>query len=298
MQKPILKKQPTEIFGCPYLEETNELKKEIQQQYCPFIQGTCVKPRKSEPHIKVGICSLGYKGGFIEDFEPVIICPQRFKEDIMFDIIRKKYLAHWTNIEWIQEVNIGVGGSVDYVAITKDKNARVIDFFCLELQAAGTTGSPYPAVNDIRATGKFQRDSYNFGINWANEFSKTMMQQAYKKGKIVNHWGRKIVFVLQDIGLKYIRSACDASGLQQSKKEMPVDFCTFKMTWNNNQDKWKLEFDDIVSTDIDGINLMLGGATVEMYLTEEEFIANIIRKGVADKILNKNDYLEYFCKIV
>ncbi|MDR2169689.1 MAG: hypothetical protein LBP59_06070 [Planctomycetaceae bacterium] len=293
MQKLILKKQPSEIFGNPYLEGTNELKDEIQQQYCPFIKGTCVKPRKSEPHIKVGICSLGYKCDFIDGFEPVIICPQRFKENIMFDTIRKKYLSCWTNIEWISEVNIGVGGSVDYVAITKDKNNKIIDFFCLELQAAGTTGSPYPAIVDIRETGKFQRDSYNFGINWANEFSKTMMQQAYKKGKIVNHWGRKIVFVLQDVGLKYIHSACDTSKLQQNTKEMPVDFCTFKMIWDTNQDKWTLSFDTIVSTDIDVINLMLGGAKVDMYLTEEEFITNIIKKGIADEILNKNDYLEY-----
>lgn len=126
MQKPVLRKQPVEIFGIPYLSATNELKNEIKQQYCPFIKGTCVKPRKSEPHIKVGICSLGYRGGFIENFEPVIICPQRFKENIMFDTIRKRYLSSWTNIEWISEVNIGVGGSVDYVAITKNKTGKII----------------------------------------------------------------------------------------------------------------------------------------------------------------------------
>lgn len=119
------------------------------------------------------------------------------------------------------------------------------------------------------------------------------MQQAYKKGKILNHWGRKIVFVLQDIALKYIHSSCDTGGLQQNAIEMPVDFCTFQMIWDTNQNIWGLAFDEIVSADIDGINRMLGGAAVEMYLTEEEFIANIIRKGVADKILNKNDYLEY-----
>ncbi|MDR3238106.1 MAG: hypothetical protein LBT84_06355, partial [Spirochaetia bacterium] len=165
---------------------------------------------------------------------------------------------------------------------------------CLELQGGDTTGSPYSAIIDIRETGKFQRDSDNYGINWANNFSKQMMQQAYKKGKFVNHWGRKIVFVMQDIGLKYIQSVCDTSGLRQSTKAMPVDFCTFKMVWDANEDIWKLKFDAIVSTDIEGINLMLGGATVEEYLTEEEFILNIIKKGVTDEILNKNDYLEYF----
>jgi hypothetical protein len=294
MQRPILRKRPTEIFGYPYVDGGADLQTEIQQQYCPFIKGTCVKPRKSEPHIKVGICTIGYRGDFLHDFEPVIICPQRFKVSVMFDIIRKKYLSHWTNIEWIQEVNIGVGGSVDYVAITRDKDNKIIDFFCVELQAAGTTGSPYPAITDIRETGRFQQESYDFGINWANEFSKTMMQQAYKKGKIVNHWGRKIVFVLQDCGLKYIKTACDTSRLQPSNEKMPIDFCTFSLVWDVVQNIWKLCFTGIESTDIEGINLMLGGATVEEYLTEEEFILNIIRKGIADEILNKNDYLEYF----
>jgi hypothetical protein len=293
MQKPVLSKRPTEIFGCPYVDDTSDLKTEITQQYCPFIKGTCVKPRKSEPHIKVGICTIGYKGDFLTDYEPVIICPQRFKENVMFDVIRKKYLSHWTNIEWIQEVNIGVGGSVDYVAITRDKNSKITDFFCVELQAVGTTGSPYPAITDIRNTGKFQRNSYNFGINWANNFSKQMMQQVYKKGKIVNHWKRKIVFVLQDCGLKYIKTACDTSRLQPDNKKLPIDFCTFSLVWDNNQDSWKLRFSSIESTDIEGINLMLGGATAEEYLTEEEFIQNIIRKGIADEILSKNDYLEY-----
>jgi hypothetical protein len=274
MPKPVLKKQPVEIFGVPYREGASMLKAEIQQQYCPFINGTCVKPRKSEPHIKVGICSLGYKTGANEEHEPVIVCPQRFKEKVMFDAIRKNYL-HWTNIEWITEVSMGVGGSIDYVAITIDRSGKIIDFFCVEIQAAGTTGSPYPAITDIKNTGRFQRDSYNYGINWANEFSKTMMQQAYKKGKIVNHWGRKIVFVLQNVGLQYIKSACDTSKLQSSLTELPVDFCTFKMNWNGKQNAWELEFDAIASTDVEGINRMLGGVPVDTYPTENEFIENI-----------------------
>lgn len=40
-----------------------------EQQFCPFIGRQCNKPRKSEPEVKVGICSLGYKN-FDNDFEP------------------------------------------------------------------------------------------------------------------------------------------------------------------------------------------------------------------------------------
>jgi len=291
MQQPILKKQPSEIFGLPYLGELRDLRPEITQQYCPFINETCVKPRKSEPHIKVGICSLGYscdKALGSSVFKPVIICPQRFKENIMFDTIRKRYLSRWTNIKWVSEVNMGVGGSVDYVAVTRDKANNITDFFCVEIQAAGTTGSPYPAVKDIKDTGRFQKDSYNYGINWANEFSKTMMQQAYKKGKIVNYWNRKIVFVLQDVGIQYIRKSCDTRELRDYECKMPIDFCSFKMVWDANRDSWILEFDAITSTDINGINSMLGGAVPDMYLSEKEFIININKKGVADKVFEQS----------
>jgi hypothetical protein len=57
-----------------------------------------------------------------------------------------------------------------------------------------------------------------------------MMQQAYKKGKIVNHWGRKIVFVLQDCGLKYIKTACDTTRLQPYNEKMPIDFVHFRLS--------------------------------------------------------------------
>lgn len=286
-----IKKRPTEVFGYDCDANLNEkaFKLAIKQQYCRHIKSTCVKPRKSEPAIKVGICSLGASMANDRTMKPIIICPQRFKEDSVFEEVRQKYLSHWKNVKWISEVNIGVGGSVDYVAVEIGKNGEIKDFLCVELQAAGTTGSPYPAVQEIINSGKFKSDTYNYGINWANEFSKTMMQQAYKKGKILESWKRKIVFVVQDVAIDYLKIATDCSLLMKSDKKLPVDFCTFKMVWNNDKN-WNLVFDNIYSTSIEGINLMLGGAAVNEYLTEEEFIANIIKKGIADGILNRNDY--------
>jgi hypothetical protein len=290
MNEPPIEKFPTEVFGYPYTGQSEKLHFALQQQYCRFIKGTCIKPRKSEPHIKVGICSLGYKGDFTDRHIPVVICPQRFKEEIMFETIRDKYLSHWTNIEWISEVNLGVGGSVDYVAITKNKKGEIIDFLCVEIQAGGTTGSPYPAVIDLKNNGRYSKQSYNYGINWANEFSKTMMQQAYKKGKIINHWKRKLVFIVQDIAIDYLKSTADTSRLLSSKLNFPIDFCTFSLKWNQTQ--WNLIFSNIYSTDIEGINLMLGGAEIDTYPTEAEFILNIIKKGIQDGVLKKDDYLK------
>lgn len=278
-----IKKHPIEVFCHDFEDKSEACQLAFRQQYCKYVKGTCVKPRKSEPHIKVGICTLGSTVARKKEIEPVIICPQRFKEESMFETIRKKYLSNWKNVKWVQEVNIGVGGNVDYVAVEVDSHDRVTDFLCIEIQAAGTTGTPYPYVRELLNDGHFSGVKHSYGINWANEFSKTMMQQAYKKGKIVESWGRKIVFVLQDLAIEYLQYSSDCSMLTDYNPTFPVDFCSFKLQWKNS--KWTLSFDNIRSTTIDGINLLLGGAKISEYPTEDEFIENIIKKGISDGVL-------------
>lgn len=282
MNEPVIKKYPTEIFCHSFVDDSEQAKIAIEQQYCSFLKGTCTKPRKSEPQIKIGVCSLGYKGSFTEKFLPVIICPQRFREEIVFETIRIKYLSHWKNIEWVKEVTIGVGGNVDFVAVTKNEEDEIIDFLCVEFQAGGTTGSPWQAVLDLKKHGVFLRDSYPYGINWANEFMKTMMQQVYKKGKIIEHWNHKIIFVVQDIAIDYLKHAVDTNDLRAGDDEDPIQFCTFKMKWDET--KWVLEHHDIVSTNLEGINRILGGSHSDNYPSEEDFRKSILRKGKIDGV--------------
>lgn len=283
-----LKRTPIEYFcyDCDLYGKRESFKSAVKQQYCKYIKSTCVKPRKSTPKIKVGICSVGATVAHNNQVLPVIICPQRFKEEVVFETLRQKYLSDWNNVRWIPEVNIGVGGSVDYVAIELNRKGEIKDFLCCEIQTAGTTGTPYPFINDLKEYGHFIPSNHrSFGINWANEFSKTMMQQAYKKGKIVEHWGngRKIVFLVQDVAIQYLRKVSDFSGVANFDKSLPIDFCSFKMV--KKQTDWHLKFDNIISTNVEGINKILGGAKVEEYLTEDEFRLNILKKGIQDGIL-------------
>lgn len=283
-------KYPIEVFCFDFEDKTDSCILARKQQYCKYIQKTCVKPRKSAPQIKVGICSLGSTINKGETIHPVIICPQRFKEESMFETIRQKYLTNWNNVKWIQEVNIGVGGNVDYVAVEVDENERVIDFLCVEIQAAGTTGTPYPYVLDLIKKGCYTTTNKpSYGINWANEFTKTMMQQAYKKGKIVESWNRKIVFVVQDLAIEYLQATSDCSLLTSYNKDYPIDFCTFSLSWIEER-RWSLVFDKIRSTTIEGINRIIGGADVSEYLTVQKFVGNIVKKGIADGILSNNSY--------
>ncbi len=281
MEKPEIKKFPTEIFGYPFCNHSQEAKQALEEQYCPYLNDECKKPRKSEPSIKVGTCSVGYKG-FSDEHLPVVICPHRFNTPEIFKTIQIEYLSLWENIDWVTEVSIGVGGSVDYVAVDRDKNTgKVKDFLCVEFQAAGTTGTPWQAVLEFKKNRKFSTDSYNYGINWANEFVKTMMQQVLKKGKIVEYWQHKIIFVIQDIGLQYIKTATDASALRVANDKDPIHFCTFGLEWTSN--KWAFNFVEKVSTNTDGINKILGGTLADRYPSVEKFIENIERKVKSKK---------------
>ena len=281
-------KYPIEVFCYDYENGTEQFQLALKQQYCKYIKNTCVKPRKSFSDTKVGICTVGATVNKGKIIQPTIICPQRFKEETMFEIMREKYLSNWKNVKWIQEVSIGVGGNVDYVAVEVDKYDNIIDFLCFEIQAAGTTGTPYEYVEDLLNYGHYTDSSKkHFGINWANEFSKTMMQQAYKKGKIVESWNRKIVFVIQDLAMMYLRAKTDCSKLTDYNPNSPVDFCTLSLEWSNDE-KWSLKYDNRFSTSVEGIKTILGGAKVSEYLTVEEFKENILKKGLNDGVLQKS----------
>ena len=120
---------------------------------------------------------------------------------------------------------MGSAGSIDY-ALAKVKHVtptKVEDFICIEFQAAGTTGTPWEAVLDFQQARQFTRRNYEYGINWANEFAKAMMQQVYKKGMVVESWNKRIVFVLQDVGMRYLKAGLyDTTGLHEpaTKKDL------------------------------------------------------------------------------
>ena len=280
MNEPKITQHPTEIFGYPFTNKDSVVQAKREEQFCPFLDGECKKPRKSQPEVKIGICTVGYKGNFLEKVTPVIVCPHRFREPIVYDTIKKLYfgdLPDGYQIRWASEVSCGGAGSIDFVA-AKMKGEEIEDFLCVEIQTAGTTGTPWQAVVDFKRTGAFQKKTYKYGINWANQFIKTMMQQVYKKGMVIESWGKKIVFVIQDVGLTYIQSTTDAQGLHEARDNDAIHFCTFRTIWDKNSQIWHLEFDKRMSTDIEGIRRILGGTHEDEFPTISEFENNISRR--------------------
>ena len=92
--------------------------------------------------------------------------------------------------------------------------------------------------------------------------------------------------------MEYIQATSDCSKLEEYNPAFPVDFCSFDLKWK--VDRWGLEFNNIQSTTIEGINLIIGGAKVDEYPTEEEFIRNIIKKGLADGIFSINSRIKRY----
>ena len=273
MKEPEFTQHPTEIFGYAFTDLSSEAQTARNNQYCPFLNGECKKPRKSQPEVKVGTCTVGYKGDVLKKMTPVIICPHRLEVPVVYDTIAELYfgiLSDDYQVRWASEVSCGAAGSIDFVA-AKMKGDTIEDFICVELQTAGTTGTPWAGVEDFKQTGHFKQSRYEYGINWANEFLKTMMQQAYKKGMVVEKWRKKIVFVIQDVGLSYIQSATDASDLRDPTDEDAIHFCTFKTVWDENLNAWKLKFHRRVSTDTEGVRKMLAGPSVDKHPTITEF---------------------------
>ena len=105
-----------------------------------------------------------------------------------------------------------------------------------------------------------------------------MMQQVYKKGMVMESWGKKIVFVIQDVGLAYIQSATDARDLHEARDNDAIHFCTFRIMWDKSSKAWQLEFDKRMRTDIEGIRKILGGAPEDEFPTISEFKNNISRR--------------------
>ena len=62
MKEPEFTQHPTEIFGYAFTNLSSEAQAARNNQFCPFLDGECRKPRKSEPEVKVGVCTVGYKG--------------------------------------------------------------------------------------------------------------------------------------------------------------------------------------------------------------------------------------------
>lgn len=286
MPHPPKRQLPYEVFGFNTGAAPNDtIRCRVRDQLCPFVQKTCIKFRKSTPEVKIGSCILGVPvDGSVR---PVIICPVRFNSRNVFRPIEREFFPNAQTVNWVSEVGLGKSGVVDYVA-TVSTGGKISDFLCLETQAGGTTGTPWPAVEYYRKHLTLEgAPKPRYGINWANQFAKTMLQQIYKKGTVISSWGsgRKLVVVLQDVGLDYLRK--QGGGISEHCEDHPIQFRPFSLHLDENNDQWILgPSAKKYSADMEGIRLALTSSTIR--ITEEEFLASISDKDKQKEIFQSD----------
>ena len=97
------------------------------------------------------------------------------------------------------EVNVSGFGNFDFVLVKHPPlRAIVEDFVVIEIQSDSTTGTGalVQNVKDVFEKGMY-KDTYRFGMNTYNTIKLSFVQMLMK-GQLMEHWGKNIVWVMQD----------------------------------------------------------------------------------------------------
>lgn len=266
--QPDIGKFPVEFYGTFY-NNRDKAKEGMENDHCPFLNSTCKKRRKSQGE-SIGTCSVGYRGRGQAEYRPHCICPHRFETDSVLGELRDLLIKDGEYFT-TPEVPL-LGASIDYVVGKKSPENEVLDFAGVEIQALDTTGS----VWDYREA--YFDDEMNmetvdqtYGINWTMSLTKTMMQQAFKKGQVFRDWGEKLVFLVQDVSIGYLRDNYDASGLRDARPEDPIHFYTYSLIYNYDTDEYEWEINEKLSADIEGVTGMMVAPDDQTPPSRQEF---------------------------
>jgi len=187
-------KYPSEIFGYYWKDTSKEAQLARKKYLCPFLNTECYKKSRLVNY-PFGVCTAH------TDNNEIALCPRRFLENgIVFRDIAKAHFGTIHNILVFNEVGLTGIGNFDFVMVKHKPLSTVVeDFAVIELQSGQTTstGKLVEGFTDFMRTGTFARDAtYKFGINTYDIWKRTFTQ-ILNKGIILEKWGRKIFWVIQ-----------------------------------------------------------------------------------------------------
>lgn len=274
-----------ELFGASTAKENPEWGSIIKDQQCPFLGKRCYKVRKSDPLTSIGTCTVSYG----KPLGPVMICPTRLIENrkIFTDCLHL-LTSHepGNDLHILSEVSIP-GGNVDYFLVSASGD-KVKDFVGIELQTLDTTGTVWPERQRLlRELGIPRADNAedlkkSFGMNWKMT-AKTILVQMHHKLLTFENVNRKLVLVIQDKLLDYMRREFNFGHLSQpASLGDAMHFHSYSFS-KKPDDSYKLKLDTRLSTDEEGIAMCLGlqaEARVEL-----EQIISALEKKISDATL-------------
>ena len=249
-----------ELFGIPTSSPGQDWRTLVESQQCPFAGGRCFKVRKSEPEISIGTCNVLHG----RDFRPIVICPARLLErrQIFVDSLHL-LTAHepGNELHIVPEVSVP-GGSVDYFVVSTRGDA-VADFVGIEVQTLDTTGTVWPERQrllrqlGVRSSDDAEQSNKTFGMNWKMT-AKTILVQMHHKSQTFENVNKKLLLVIQDALLEYMRREFNFSHLRRSASAGDsVHLHSYAIDTQSDQ-TIKIVLDNRLSTDADGIARCLG----------------------------------------
>jgi hypothetical protein len=246
-----------ELYGLPTFQLA-DWKSVAKAQHCPFLGRKCLKNRKSEPELTIGTCTMNYG----KALQPVMICPFRLLErsQIFTDCVHLLTLHEPGNeLRIVAELAVP-GGSIDY-ALVSVREGKPRDFVGIELQTLDSTGTVWPERQrflhrqKVRVKPEHAASDKPFGMNWKTT-AKTILVQLNHKIATFEHLSKRLVLVLQDCLLDYMRREFAFDHIQGVRDGDPMQFHAYEL--RKNAVAHTLQLKERISTDVAGIAQCLG----------------------------------------
>lgn len=215
---------------------------------------------------------------------PIAICPNRFRErgQVFVDCVELlKGHKQGNRLHVVSEVAIP-GGSVDYFLVSVGPEG-ISDFVGIEFQTMDTTGTVWPERQRFlieRGLTVPEADTNligSFGMNWKMT-AKTILVQIHHKLMTFEHLRKKLVLVLQDELLDYMKREFNFSSVHSPV--VPADsmlFHPYEMVLALDGE-YMIELREPMSTDSEGVAACLGlqaEARIELKEIEAKLTAKI-----------------------
>lgn len=246
-----------ELYGLSTVQQA-DWKAVANAQRCPFLERKCLKNRKSEPELTIGTCTMSYG----RSAQAVMICPFRLLErrQIFNDCLHLLRLHEPGNeLRIIPELAVP-GGSIDY-ALVSVRDGKPRDFVGIELQTLDTTGTVWPERqrflhrHKVRVKQQHRASDKPFGMNWKMT-AKTILVQLNHKIATFEHVSKRLVLVLQDCLLDYIRREFAFDHIQGVRDGDPMQFHAYELRYDAAA--YTLQLKERISTDTAGVAKCLG----------------------------------------
>jgi hypothetical protein len=211
-------KYPAEVFGHQARSAQERVKKGSKKYWCPFVDDKCNKQSRLVKY-PMGVCSVRYGD------DTIALCPRRFLQDsTLFKDIADHHFKTRNDMVVFSEIGLSQTGTFDFVMVKhKPLSCEVEDFVIIEFQTGQTTGTGQlvQGLKDFIKGEDIRGRSYGFGLNLADIWKRSFTQ-ILNKGIVLENWGHKIFWVIQEPVYQDFLNRYNLSGMSYDDKHATV----------------------------------------------------------------------------